>query len=129
MQNLLANAVKFRRGDDLRIDVVAALTPEGVRISVTDNGIGIEPQFADRVFEMFSRLHNDDEYEGAGIGLAVCRKIVNDHGGRIWVDKDYWRGTRIVIMLPLADNAAPLAPAHRVEATGERRARKAAVAA
>lgn len=61
--------------------------PKLVTVCVTDNGIGIEPHFADQVFDMFSRLHNEDEYAGTGIGLTVCRKIINDHGGRIWVDK------------------------------------------
>jgi len=103
-QNLIGNAIKFRRDDDLRIDIDVIPGPDEICVSVADNGIGIEPQFADRVFDMFCRLHNDDEYEGIGIGLTVCRKIVNDHGGRIWVDKTYQRGARIVMTLPCAND-------------------------
>ena len=103
-QNLIGNAIKFRRGDDLRIDIDVMPGPQEVCVSVTDNDIGIEPQFADRVFDMFCRLHNDDEYESPGIGLTVCRKIVNDHGGRIWVDKNYQGGARIVMTLPCAND-------------------------
>jgi K+-sensing histidine kinase KdpD len=66
---------------------------------VTDNGIGVEPHFADQVFDMFYRLHDEDEYEGTGIGLTVCRKIINDHGGRIYIDKNYEGGTRVVMTL------------------------------
>jgi PAS domain S-box-containing protein len=103
-QNLIGNSIKFRRGDDLRIDIDVRTGPNLVTVSVTDNGIGIEPHFADQVFDMFYRLHNEDEYEGTGIGLTVCRKIINDHGGRIWVDKNYEGGTRIIMTLPSAND-------------------------
>ena len=103
-QNLISNAIKFRRGDDLRIDIDVRSGPKLVTVCVADNGIGIEPHFADQVFDMFYRLHNEDEYEGTGIGLTVCRKIINDHGGRIWVDKSYEGGTRIILtLLPAND--------------------------
>ena len=102
-QNLIGNAIKFRRGDDLRIDIDVTPGLHEYSVSVTDNGIGIEPQFADRVFDMFCRLHNEDEYEGTGIGLTVCRKIVNDHGGCIWVDQSYDGGARIVMTLPVRE--------------------------
>ena len=102
IQNLIGNAIKFRRpGQDPVIAVEALRTPGGeIQVSVTDNGIGIEPQYADRVFEMFYRLHGEDEFEGTGIGLSVCRKIVSDHGGRIWVDSSFTGGTRILFALP-----------------------------
>jgi two-component system, LuxR family, sensor kinase FixL len=103
-QNLISNSIKFRGCDDLRIDIDVMHTTRQVYIRLTDNGIGIEPQFADRVFDMFCRLHDEDEYEGTGIGLAVCRKIVNDHGGRISVDKSYEGGTRIIMMLLTAND-------------------------
>ena len=108
-QNLIGNSIKFRRGDDLRIDIDVTQRSERLYIAVTDNGIGIEPHFADQVFEMFYRLHNEDEYEGSGIGLTVCRKIVNDHGGRIWVDKNYEGGTRIIMTLQPAAPSEQLA--------------------
>lgn len=101
VHNVVGNAVKFGRAGQRPVIGIEARTldTELVEISVTDNGIGIEPQFAERVFEMLYRLHNDDEYEGTGIGLSVCRKIVRDHGGQIWIDPDYVGGTRVVFTL------------------------------
>lgn len=100
--NLVCNAVKFGPvGSRLAIAIQAErLNAEEIQISVTDNGIGIEPQFSERVFEMLYRLHNDDEYEGTGIGLSVCRKIVRDHGGQIWIEPTSSPGTRVVFTLP-----------------------------
>lgn len=104
LQNLIGNAIKFRRQSASAVVTIGArnLADDRVEVSVTDNGIGIEPRFADKVFEMFYRLHNDDEYSGAGIGLAICRKIIDDHDGQIWVDKTYSDGARIVFTLPAA---------------------------
>ena len=101
LHNLVGNAVKFSRaGSRPAIGIEArSLDAEQVEISVSDNGIGIEPQFSDRVFDMLYRLHNDDEYEGTGIGLSVCRKIIRDHGGQIWIDPAYQEGTRVVFTL------------------------------
>ncbi len=103
-QNLISNSIKFRRGDKVAITIDAKMAGDVVQVTVTDDGIGIEPHYADQVFDMFARLHNEDEYEGTGIGLTVCRKIINDHGGRIWVDKDYSGGTRIhMTLLPVSN--------------------------
>lgn len=101
VHNLVGNAVKFgRRGSRSVIRIEARmLSADQVQVSVTDNGIGIEPQFTDRVFDMLYRLHNDDEYEGTGIGLSVCRKIIRDHGGQIWIDPATSEGTRVVFTL------------------------------
>lgn len=90
VHNVVGNAVKFGRVGRRPVISIAARTldTEQVEIAVTDNGIGIEPRFVERVFDMLYRLHNDDEYEGTGIGLSVCRKIVRDHGGQIWIDPD-----------------------------------------
>ena len=107
-QNLISNAIKFRRDDGLRIDIDVRSGPKLVTVCVTDNGIGIEPHFADQVFDMFYRLHNEDEYEGTGIGLTVCCKIINDHRGRIWADKSYEGGRRIILTL-LPANDEPVA--------------------
>jgi PAS domain S-box-containing protein len=96
LQNLVGNALKFRRDESPSIAIDARQVGQEVSISVSDNGIGIEPRFADKIFEMFYKLHDDDEYAGTGIGLTICRKIVNDHGGQIWLDTGYKGGTRFV---------------------------------
>ena len=105
IQNLVSNAIKFQRKEaGLKIAIDACFIDNGmVQVSVADNGIGIEPRFADEVFEIFRRLHDDDEYDGTGIGLAICKRIVTDHGGTIWIDKEYSGGTRIVFTLASAD--------------------------
>jgi signal transduction histidine kinase len=104
-QNLLCNAVKFRGEARLRVDIHVIQNNEEIRISVSDNGIGIDSTYAEKIFDMFYRLHAEDEYEGTGIGLTICRKIVNDHGGKIWLDSGYSGGTKIVFTLPLATSA------------------------
>ena len=70
------------------------------QFAITDNGIGIEPRFAERIFVIFQRLHGRDVYGGTGIGLALCKKIVEFHGGEIWLDTDYSPGARICWALP-----------------------------
>lgn len=124
LHNLVGNAVKFGRAGVRSVIAIQArsLTPNQVEISVTDNVIGIEPRFAERVFDMLYRLHNDDEYEGTGIGLSVCRKIIRDHGGVIWIDPATTGGTRVVFTLltPLEEEAgvaAGCALAPRLEKT------------
>lgn len=102
-QNLIGNAVKFRAPDrSPRITVGCERTADGWELSVADNGIGIEPQFAEKVFLMFQRLHERTAYPGTGIGLAICQKIVEYHGGRIWLDTEYTDGSRFVFTLPEA---------------------------
>jgi PAS domain S-box-containing protein len=93
LQNLIGNAIKFRGDEPPRVHVSAERAgPEWV-ISVSDNGIGIAPEYHDRIFQVFERLHSRDEYSGTGIGLAVCRKIVERHGGRIWVESEVGKGS------------------------------------
>jgi light-regulated signal transduction histidine kinase (bacteriophytochrome) len=92
-QNLIANAIKFRSGPQPRI-VVSAEAENGCwRFAVQDNGIGIAQEYFDRIFVMFQRLHSRSAYPGTGIGLAICKKIVERHGGRIWVESEPGQGT------------------------------------
>jgi signal transduction histidine kinase len=100
-QNLLSNALKFRGDDPPHIVVEAHRDGELWEFSVTDNGIGIDPDDADRVFVIFQRLHGRSDYPGTGIGLAMCRKIIEFHGGRIWLDSDHGAGTRFMFTLPV----------------------------
>jgi signal transduction histidine kinase len=105
-QNLVGNALKFRSPDrPPEISISWAPDPEQdgfVRVSVADNGIGIPPAFAEKVFVIFQRLHSREAYSGTGIGLALCKKIVEHHGGRIWIDQQRAVGTRFVFTLPAA---------------------------
>jgi signal transduction histidine kinase len=110
-QNLLGNALKFKGDVPPRIVVTADRDGAFWLFSVTDNGIGIEPQYADRVFLIFQRLHDKATYPGTGIGLAMCRKIVEYFGGRIWLDTGATGGARFCFTLPaLPDDAVPDLP-------------------
>jgi signal transduction histidine kinase len=101
LQNLLSNAVKFRSPDRTpEIRVTAEQQDDMWHFAVTDNGIGIGPEYAERVFVIFQRLHTRDAYPGTGIGLAMCKKIVEFHGGTIGVDPDHEPGARITFTLP-----------------------------
>jgi signal transduction histidine kinase len=105
-QNLIANAIKFRRPDhppEIEITCEPDENGSGWLLTVSDNGIGIAPEFAEKVFVIFQRLHSREEYSGTGIGLAVCKKIVEYHGGRIWIDTDHTAGTRFCFTLRTAD--------------------------
>ena len=100
-QNLLGNALKFRGEDDPRISVAAQRDGEFWEFSVTDNGIGVPPEYADRIFVIFQRLHDRQAYPGTGIGLALCRKIIEYHGGRMWLDTGHSPGARFCFTLPI----------------------------
>lgn len=99
-QNLIGNALKFRREGAVRIRIAARREGEQWLISVTDNGIGIDPQYAERIFMIFQRLHTREQYPGTGIGLSVCKKIVERHGGRIWVEPAPAEGSVFKFLLP-----------------------------
>jgi PAS domain S-box-containing protein len=99
-QNLIANAIKFRRGSPPVIEVLAESEPGGVKFAVRDNGIGMEPQYFDEVFQVFRRLHTKEEYPGTGIGLAICKRIVERVGGRIWVESVIGQGSTFYFTWP-----------------------------
>jgi len=99
-QNLMANAIKFRGGQAPRITVRAERDGAFWRFALQDNGIGIAPEYFERIFVMFQRLHSRRTYSGTGIGLAICKKIVERHGGRIWVESGPQPGTTVLFTLP-----------------------------
>jgi len=101
-QNLIGNAFKFTRpGETSAVAITAERRGEEWAFAVRDNGIGLPPEQAERIFGMFQRLHARDEYEGAGIGLAVCKRIVERHGGRIWVESRPGEGATFLFTLPV----------------------------
>lgn len=102
-QNLIGNGIKFNKTPSPQIHISAEQSDEGYTLCVADNGIGIDRQFAERIFVIFQRLHSKTQYKGTGMGLAICKKIVDHHGGRIWVDANSGAGSRFYFTLPAAD--------------------------
>ena len=118
LQNLISNAVKYRDAERLPHVTIAATidspppaAPAGAnvrraRITIADNGIGFDEQYREQIFEPFQRLHGPDEYQGTGIGLAICRKIVHRHGGTISATSRVGEGSVFTFTLPLCDQDA-----------------------
>ena len=109
LQNLIANALKFHKpGAPPRVRIGAVREGACWRVSIADDGIGIAPEYREKIFVIFQRLHSRDEYEGTGLGLAVCKKIVDRHGGKIWVESELGRGATFHFTIPvLPDGGAP----------------------
>jgi light-regulated signal transduction histidine kinase (bacteriophytochrome) len=104
-QNLVGNAVKFTREGRPRVRIEAERDGGLWRFSVRDNGIGMNPENTQRIFEPFQRLHGEEEYSGTGIGLAVCERIIDQHGGRIWVSSTPGEGSVFYFTVPAIGHA------------------------
>jgi light-regulated signal transduction histidine kinase (bacteriophytochrome) len=100
-QNLIGNALKFRGEAPPRVHVSAEKKESEWIFSVSDNGIGIDPQYYDRIFIVFQRLHGKEDYPGSGIGLSICKKIVERHSGRIWLKSEPGKGATFYFSLPV----------------------------
>ncbi len=103
LQNLIGNAIKYHGTEQPKIHISSKRGINKDIISVKDNGIGIKPEHLKRIFTIFQRLHGHDEYPGTGIGLAISQKIVHQHGGELWVESEYGKGTTFYFSIPKTD--------------------------
>ena len=106
LQNLIGNGIKFFAARDPQVHISGERRDDEWLFSVRDNGIGIAPEYADRIFELFKRLHGWGKYPGTGIGLAVCKKIVERHSGRIWVESAPGQGSEFFFTMAMSEGAS-----------------------
>ena len=99
MQNLITNSIKFNKGNP-GIQISVRSTDEFHTFSVKDDGIGIEPQYFEKIFMIFQRLNHNEVFEGTGIGLAICKRIVERHSGKIWVESEPGKGATFFFTIP-----------------------------
>lgn len=102
LKNLVSNAIKFNTSQKPVVTISSVDEDGFVRVAVADNGIGIDPRYRERIFDLFERLHAQEEFEGTGAGLAICKKIVEGYGGRIWVESEPGKGSTFLFTLPAA---------------------------
>ena len=99
--NFISNAIKFNENEKPQVHVSAERKENEWEFSIRDNGIGFDPKFIDRIFVIFQRLHSSEEYSGSGMGLAICKKIIDRHGGRIWAQTEAGKGSTFYFTLPI----------------------------
>jgi light-regulated signal transduction histidine kinase (bacteriophytochrome) len=101
LQNLIANAIKFHGDEPPNIHISAEESKGELIIAISDKGIGIDSEHQEQIFRIFKRLHTREKYEGTGIGLAICKRIVERHNGRIWVESESGKGSTFYFTIPL----------------------------
>jgi signal transduction histidine kinase len=114
-QNLISNGIKFRAAEAPVVEVDCRRDKDNYVFSIKDNGIGITKENLDKIFEMFRRLHSKEEYEGSGIGLATCKKIVEKHGGQIWVESEIGKGSTFFFTIPIPEITSQIKEEIRLE--------------